>query len=309
MSEWSLTLFDQFQRILEQEINKIQVGPLNAYGIENMLRDHFSSQPSFKFKSVNLDIIREILDKGQGNPMVSEIVISSMIEANLLCVKNNTLMREEGKELQLGMGFTAAVIAQYDKLSAHMKSVLRVLAMGEQTLKVTDICMSLEYLKKNTKGDNSDFDISPENVVNLISEHDKYKFIRLTDNDNEMCFSHYLIQQAIISSMMPTKREEIRNAFIRCYENAVETETDPKEKALLRQSLIYHLLKVDGDDDKKKLHVYEAFVEAGDANQTTEALTHYDNLNSFRSTFDCADTVFKKLREYRILSRLYFEIG
>ncbi|KAI9351972.1 hypothetical protein BDR26DRAFT_929467 [Obelidium mucronatum] len=309
LEEWSLAVSDQFQLILEQNINQIKIGALNAYGIENMLRDRLAGQPLIKFKSVNLDIVREILDKGQGNPMVTDILINTLFENNLLCVKNGTLTREEGKELLLGMGSTTAVVAQFDKLTAPMKTLLRVFAMaGQLTFKLSEMCSTLKILK-DTATEDIGVDITAEGILELIQEQDKYKFVKFTDDVNELGFCHYLIQQGIISAMVPSKREEIRTAFVTYYEKAVEAETDARERSFLRQSLIFHLIKGHGNEDKKKVHMYEAFVEAGEANQITDALAYYENVGSFDSSLNCADSVFKKVRECRILSKLHFEKG
>ncbi|ORY42747.1 adenylyl cyclase [Rhizoclosmatium globosum] len=307
LEEWSPVVSEQFQRILEEpDLQVINVGALNAYGIENMLRDRLTAQGTLKFTSVNLDIVREILDKGQGNPMVTDILINSLIESSLLCVKGGCLTRAEGKELQLGMGSTAAVVAQFDKLSAPMKAILRVFAMAGQIFKLTEICLVMQRLSE-TMGEDFGVNITCDAITELIRAEDKYKFIKSMDDKCELGFSHYLIQQGIISGMVPSKRDSIRNAFVACYEEEVRNANNPAEKASLRQSLIYHLLKISGHGDKKKYHIYEAFIETGENNQVTESLAYFETLPSFDSNLDFADTCYKKLKECRILSKLYFE--
>ncbi|KAJ3063790.1 hypothetical protein HDU98_000432 [Podochytrium sp. JEL0797] len=304
IDEWRLTSALTFKQILEEDVIKIDVQALTAAGVEHMLKVRLSAD--FEFASISPELVKELLDRGQGNPMVTSVLISTLMDEKLVYVKNNCITRSGAKELTLGMGSTAAVIAQFDKLSTPMKFLLRVVAISGQYFKITEICAALNLLQ--SQGQVSSIVPTVTGIQKLISENDRYKFLKLTEDDNEICFSHYLVQQAIISSMVPADRESIRRVFIEYYESLLATENE-RNRSSVRQSLIFHLIKVPGDDEKKTSHVYEAFLECGEMNQGMEALEYYNMIPTFEHRHEPADTCLKKVREFRILSRLYIEKG
>ncbi|KAJ3246848.1 hypothetical protein HDU77_008811 [Chytriomyces hyalinus] len=298
--EWRLTSVEIFTKILQEDIHTIHVLPLNSEGVESMFR------AVFKFSSISPDIIRELLDRGQGNPMVTSILITSLMEEKLLMVNSGCITRVGNKELQLGMGSTAAVVAQFDKLSAPMKFILKICAISGQYFKISEVRAVLQILE--TEGEHLGIPLTDEAILRLLKEEDKYKFVKMGGNDQDLCFAHYLVQQGIFSSMVPSKREVIRRHFVSYYERVLDDAVGPS-KTELRQNLLFHLLKLPGLDDKKKLHVYDAFVESGEANQVAEAMEFYEMLSTFDSKIELADTCYKKVREFRILARLQFEKG
>ncbi|KAI9352042.1 hypothetical protein BDR26DRAFT_322106 [Obelidium mucronatum] len=301
--EWRPMSVGTFNQMLEEDLIKINVSPLTATGVEHMLQVRLLAD--FDFMTISPDIVEELLNRGQGNPMVTSVLISTLVEDKLLCVKNYTVTRVGGKELLLGMGSTGAVVAQFDKLSAPMKFILRVFSISGQYFKLNEICATLTVLL--SKGQDSGILPTVPSIQKLILEQDKYKFIKLTDDENEMCFAHYLIQQAIISSMVPADREAIRRAFMTFYEGWLVTTTDGRLKASIRQNLLFHLIKVPGEEDKKKYHVYEAFLECGEMNQCVEALEYYNMASTLNHHYEPAETCLKKVRECRILARMHLE--
>ncbi|KAJ3234329.1 hypothetical protein HDU81_001485 [Chytriomyces hyalinus] len=304
LEEWRSTSALHLRTILQEDVHKIDLLPLDETEVEHLLRSKVS--PVMDFSRISKDMINEVLNRSQGNPMVTNVLIHTLIEDGLLHVEQGTLVCTRFKEVQVGFSPGAAVVAQFDKLSAPMKFVLRVCAISGQHFKLDEICANLTIF--HASGEFSGIQPTIPAILDLLRSEDKYKFLKYTDDENEMCFSHYLIQQAILSSMVPVNRDAIRKGFIQYYESAIVT-AEGASKSSYRQSLIYFLLKVPGYEDKKCVHIYEAFLEFGEMNQSVEALEYYGMLEEMTGGVELADTCLKKVKEYRILARLHFERG
>ncbi|KAJ3248417.1 Adenylate cyclase type 10 [Chytriomyces hyalinus] len=304
LEEWRSSSAQHLRTILQEDVHKIDLLPLDETEVEHLLRSKVS--PVMEFIRISKEMINELLNRSQGNPMVTNVLINTLIEDGLLNVEHGMLVCTRFKEVQVGFSPGAAVVAQFDKLSAPMKFVLRVCAISGQHFKLDEICANLAIF--HASGEFSGIQTTIPAILELLRSEDKYKFLKYTDDENEMCFSHYLIQQAILSSMVPVNRDAIRKAFIQYYETAIVT-AEGAAKSSYRQSLIYFLLKVPGYEDKKCVHIYEAFLEFGEMNQSVEALEYYGMLEQMTGCVELADTCLKKVKEYRILARLYFERG
>ncbi|KAI8619253.1 hypothetical protein BC830DRAFT_804356 [Chytriomyces sp. MP71] len=304
LQEWRPTSGELLKKILQEDIHTIEVKPMDSRGVEQMCKSRLS--PLMDFHSISEEMVREILNRGQGNPMVTGILISTLIEERMISVKDGVIVAMGLKDLQLAFGSAAAVIAQFDKLSAQMKCLLRVFAISGQYFKLDEVSAALFLFHSSVE--ETGVQPAPSAILALLRAEDKYNFIKHTDDENEMCFSHYLIQQAIISSMVPSMRENIRKVFIQFYESAL-LHSEGAARASYRQSLIFFLRKISGEEQKKKVHIYEAFLECGEMNQSMEALEYYEMLSELTKDMDVADTFLKKVREYRVLARIYFERG
>ncbi|KAJ3206472.1 hypothetical protein HDU82_004500 [Entophlyctis luteolus] len=296
LKEWRSETSDVFNKILQGGFQQMQITAFSLDNIEALIRHTFRA---LVFKSVSMFLKQEIMGKSLGNPLVAQTLLNAMAENNEICVVEGMLLLDKYKYVHsqaiVTTGAAGAAVAQFDKLSGSLKDFLRVAAVSGQHFKFSEVKSVLNILR-----------IGGTFEISMIEAEDKFKFIRSTDNPDEFYLAHYLIQQGILSSMTISQQETIRKAFVQLYEKIVENSKGDIQIST-RQCLVFHLLKIKDNNEKKQFHIYEAFVEATERLQYAEALDYYSILKGFREKIDFTPTFYLKIREAQILCKLHVQ--
>ncbi|KAJ3135964.1 hypothetical protein HK100_002152 [Physocladia obscura] len=298
----------------------LNIAPLTEEAIRGLLKELCDD---FNFDEIDDYLPKDIMVKSQGNPMVATSLINFMMAENEILVVAGTLKakmpsnRNITSALQIAAtnDATRSIVAQFDKLSTLMKQFLRVAAIAGQHFKISEVLAVLKQSldKDSDMDDKFKFIYFPKEKVQIkLLASDEY------DNNNdeeieseykaessaveELQFAHYLIQQGILSSMMPSQQESLHKEFAQMYETLISTGYDVLS---YRQLLVYHLMKTNGDNKRKQKNIYRAFVDFAERFQTAEALEFYEMLENFPDRLP--QTLFEEMQVARLLSGLYFE--
>ncbi|KAI9348664.1 hypothetical protein BDR26DRAFT_853677 [Obelidium mucronatum] len=305
VEEWRLSMQEYFQQISATNVNLINLQPLTDQGLESLLKSNITS---LTFATISKDLIQTIQKRSQGSPLVASVVISSWIEEDMLQVIEGVLnIKITSARISSGpSGLSGVVIAQFDKLPLQMKSILRVAAISGQYFALEDISEVLTLSQcEESVGDTPP---SLELILNIITACDKYKFLKNTNNEGILSFSHYLIQQGVLATMVPAKREKIHELFATIYEERLTNPAlDYNEKEGLRQLLICHLMEVSGHETTKAIQLYQAFIEAAEKRRVVEALEYYNMFSSLPTHPTAELNILVKIKEIRLLIQIFFE--
>ncbi|KAJ3321296.1 Adenylate cyclase type 10 [Blyttiomyces sp. JEL0837] len=159
-----------------------------------------------------------------------------------------------------------AVVAQFDKLNPEMKAILRVAAVAGQHFSLQDISTVLPLYAHGAVFEST----HPDFLLKIIKESDPYHFISLTEANlnasatlptsatvrntsnsalansrmmidpttiseaaaSELRFSHYLIQQGVLSTILPQKKEILHKLFVDMYDARM---SDPDKPATYQE--------------------------------------------------------------------------
>ncbi|KAJ3062593.1 hypothetical protein HDU99_005154, partial [Rhizoclosmatium hyalinum] len=270
--EYKESLKNDLRKIAESEnTESLFLGPLDAAGISEMVENGLRGKyPTFK--SVDPVIVTDIMEQSQGNALIA----SSLV----------VMLKEDSN---IGVDMTSGM---FDKQPSELKNILRIASVAGQYFNINEVRSILIHRKEAAAS-------TAEEMVQLLLSLDKYKFIKTTDDPAILMFSHFLIQQGIYTSLVPATRIEIHGAFADLYE--VGDEVDYSR-------LIFHLLKVEGQNERKQRVLYTAFLESASALRVKESLEYDTLLSSFEPRVDFATTPLLKATELRHRAQLHLEM-
>ncbi|KAJ3220417.1 hypothetical protein HDU67_000084 [Dinochytrium kinnereticum] len=303
LEEYKDTLRSRFNQIEESRFCvKIVVDKLDGDAVGEIIKNRFSHVMGVGDK-VAPSLLNEVFEKSQGNPLVVKIICGILLQDETIILDGGVLFRRGGKDLTatvLPLDSTSAVIAQFDKLSSNMKTILRIASVAGQYFHVEEV----HYVLQSTESILSDT-ISTDEMRQLLKESDPYDLIHWNNHENRFLFSHYLIQQGIYSSLVPSRREELHHHYAEYYESTL---TDENRKDNVT-AIINHLLKVPNEEERKKIYLYEAFKVSVEKRRSLEAMEYFNLYNEFLLISPDLEkkTLIEQAREYRLLSQMYFE--
>ncbi|ORY49148.1 hypothetical protein BCR33DRAFT_19823 [Rhizoclosmatium globosum] len=256
--EYKESLKNDLRKIAESEnTESLFLGPLDAAGISEMVENGLRGKyPTFK--SVDPVIVTDIMEQSQGNALIaSSLVVMLKEDSNIgVDMTSGMLVCRTGKMAKNATaGSLAVILAQFDKQPSELKNILRIASVAGQYFNINEVRSILIHRKEAAAS-------TAEEMVQLLLSLDKYKFIKTTDDPAILMFSHFLIQQGIYTSLVPATRIEIHGAFADLYEVGDEVEYS---------RLIFHLLKVEGQNERKQRVLYAAFLESASALRVKES--------------------------------------
>ncbi|KAJ3115996.1 hypothetical protein HK100_001183 [Physocladia obscura] len=306
LQEWSKMYIERFNSLSTLSKHKILLAPFQFEAVEQMLRIRFRKMLAGK-DSISYKLIEDILSRSQGVALVVNLMINMMEEDKLLCVKDGELgYVDEITAIELPTEAVGAVVSQFDKLPALIKIVLRLAAVSGQYFDLQDLSQVIvrtplhEALAK--------IDCNPLSLHSLIINCDKYHFIKKGETPSSLAFSHYLIQQGILSTVIPSKRTEMHGWFSDYYEEKLKDEKGEKRN-YFTQVLLFHLLQLDDQFGRKNNVITSAFAESASMFRVSEALEYYELITKIRESGNIKLGDLQKSKESRLLGQVYFEIG
>ncbi|KAJ3348698.1 hypothetical protein HDU83_001101 [Entophlyctis luteolus] len=275
--------------------DSIELGNLNRHAIETMIMQLSKHKPS----KINSTLSNEIFTRSQGNPLVAEVLIRILNDDENVRIVDNVLTRVgDSNSATLPSGATAAVVAQFDKLKPGMKTILKYASISGMTFRVSDLN---EILLKSVES--LPYDGTEVGLEEAIALYDVYQFVKATEVDGIYSFAHFLIQQGILSTMVPSQREEIHSVYVDSFLKRIKKAVDKWETI---QSIVNHLSHMTGQEERKQIALYTLFLECAEMGKVDEALEIYDNLNRFKDKIKLTKNVFEEIREQRVLADIHF---
>ncbi|TPX57347.1 hypothetical protein CcCBS67573_g09266, partial [Chytriomyces confervae] len=307
VEEWSKLHVDRFRTISSLCKHDLSVAPFQQDAIQELLALKFRSVLKGTDK-ISSHLVNDVLERSQGIPLVANIFINMLHEESLLKVENGVLSySDESTLFQLPSEAVGAVVSQFDKLPKSIKIILKLSAVSGQHFDLTEIS-SIVLSSPSLQERLATIDCSPTSLYNQIISADKYRFIKKGENVNCLAFSHYLIQQGILSTVIPSKREEMHGLFAQYYEEKLKNEGTDR-RPYFTQLFIYHLMQLNGQFEKKQRLLYQAFIESVNMFRSSEALEYYQLLSSVRREGRLQCTALEMAKESRLLGCLYFHSG
>ncbi|KAJ3349369.1 hypothetical protein HDU83_000597 [Entophlyctis luteolus] len=294
-----------FQKLLASpHVTHIQLEPLDVKGIEILVQGLFSETGDVL--KIDPKVANEILNQSQGNTLVAHSMIAMMKESGQICIENDTVVMSQ-KQIKF-TGTDSVVTAQFDKLVPELKELLRVASVAGQYFNLNDILFVMNETSNKSKK------YSKAQILNTIEQNDTYQFVTKTETPDLRKFSHSIVMQAIYSTLIPSKRLSLHGAFADFYEKSVEAgkeAVDIKDDAYSAhlQSLIYHLSKLESQEDRKQKFIYKAFLDSAEYSRGKEAFAYYNLLSSFEKKIPQAVTLLEQAKECRLLGQMHFELG
>jgi tetratricopeptide (TPR) repeat protein len=165
-----------------------------------------------------------------------------------------------------------------------------------QFFEIDDIRACIDHMSptsKLTKMSDADF-------VSFMVESDRYAFLTVTETSGY--FTHYLIQQSIKLSQLPSWVESAHAFFVSYYEYLMK----PSNMQYLNK-ILFHLSNAPQDVMRKRRYYYMAFKESANSFKPNEALDYYAQyLQNDLDEFETPPTL-DLIEEYTLLGRIYSE--
>ncbi|KAI8618025.1 hypothetical protein BC830DRAFT_34383 [Chytriomyces sp. MP71] len=302
--EWKITLKDMAHQLLySNNITVLNLQPLERHHVEQILKDTFQD---YEFSSIEPQLLSHIMEKAQGSPLVTLILIRQLQKEKLFEVVDSIAKCSDYNlfaEL-VDKGVSSVVVAQLDKVNSTLRRILKVGALSAQRFSIADVLTVVRMIDSECEL------TTAAELVEFIRQSDTFDLIKISETEDEVHFSNYLIQQGVLSVMLATERQTIHLGFVELFEKKLER-MDPKspKTAPVRHLLLSHLMQIPGEDEKKRKHVYQAFLDAAEMRQTVEAFHYFDLYSSIKISEEPDKSCYKIVRECRLLAQLYYDKG
>lgn len=170
--------------------------------------------------SVNPDIVKNIHQRSNGNPLFVRSIVLSLFEADALKVDDwgqlNLNRSKIGPTFDLNkiipdMDLQSIIVSQFDKLNSHFQQLLKVASVIGEEFFIED---AIYFLPKNLKYEFFD---------TQIAILDKYEFLRRESGDTvRYAFKSSMIRQSIYMMMHVEQRQQLHNDLAKHYESFLE---------------------------------------------------------------------------------------
>ncbi|KAI8830559.1 hypothetical protein BJ741DRAFT_652287 [Chytriomyces cf. hyalinus JEL632] len=243
-------------------------------------------------------ITKTLLHRTHGNSMLLTSVLKMMKEDGDAVLRDGVLSEVQKPDSSRPAASNSnSIIAQFDKLAVDMQDILRAASVGGQHFRIEILAKIMAQSAQPGK------EPSEDEITATLESSDTYLFIKQTENSSIKMFSHFLIQKAILATMVPTRRNALHELYANYYEQTLNSENQSGHL----QSLIFHLLKLPGYEDRKQRHVYDAFIDSAESFRSKEAFEFWEILQSFENKIEFAKTPLQKFHQTRLIAQLHVE--
>ncbi|KAJ3104738.1 hypothetical protein HDU97_008917 [Phlyctochytrium planicorne] len=294
---------------------KITLGNLQLEAVEAIVKNELKPTMG-DLTTVSPRLVSELYDKSQGefqplrmdgnlefegNPMVVKLLCRHLQNDPDIAIRNGVLRRNNNSsamESSLPADATVAIVSQLDRLSPVVRGFLRIASVAE-----------VKFVLSSLSEHSADYS-NPKELESIISTSVNQGILNLTDSstisdESTFSFAHYLIHQGIYHNQLPGRREEIHGILATFYENHYIAKQDvPSLSALL-----YHLLKVPNQEQRKLGYVRCAFAYYADRYRSVEGFRYFTILEQLKGTIHESRTPFQISQELRQLTQLHSENG
>ena len=121
-------------------------------------------------------------------------------------------------------------------------------------------------------------DTTVESLKEFILKNDIYNFLSKTVTQNgdscQMSFSHYLIQKAVVASLMPQKKTKIHQILVQHYESCLISDQKNISMSLSNylQPIISHIMELSNENDRKLKYLLLALEGAAETGRFVEGM-------------------------------------
>ncbi|KAJ3097214.1 hypothetical protein HDU97_005077 [Phlyctochytrium planicorne] len=282
--EYSKEMAEHFQTILSSDgLLHISLDHLDRAGTEALIKGEFLAN-SANMHILSKEVINDIFERSQGVPFAVKVLAESLIQNG-----DTTNSQNVPKDA------LSAVVAQFDRLPADVKAIFRIAAIAVLKRGKFDIQAPIR---------------SPRDLSQILTDSDRYHFVSKEDslsNSGSLTFAHYLIQQGILSTIIPKRKEMIHRHFVDYYEKTLGPHNSKTQLILLVQ----HLLKLPNERNRKLKYTQIAFQEAAEQCMPVEGFMLYKIYENLIKEFKVAGflTPLQKARHKKLLGLLHFESG
>ena len=235
---------------------EVKLESLN-YGDCRLLLENLLNMKEFPDKLKNT-----ISNNTEGNPFFIEEVIRSLIDDNIIEIKNGKfIMSRDVENIVVPMSVKDVLLARIDKLGDPVKNILKIAS-------VIGRYFSYEILKK-VEDENKNLE---ENIRTLI----KLELIRENKDktEKEYLFNHALAQEAVYSTLLSKNRQELHLKTAVAIENIFAEKISDYYEVLARHFSL--------GEDKEKAEEY--LIKAGE--RTLKNAASSEALNYFKEALN-----------------------
>ncbi|KAJ3189541.1 Adenylate cyclase type 10 [Irineochytrium annulatum] len=155
----------------------------------------------------------------------------------------------------------------------------------------------------------ADQDFSASEISELISSRDTFKFIVFLDDSGLNCsFSHFLIQQGVLKSLVPSFTARVHLAFADFFESILAG----SNIQTTLPSLLHHLMDVPASeeiDERQKKHLRAAFIMAAKMYRPLEGFEYLQKLEELQAkTPDAAFNIADQLEQNQYTTYMLLEM-
>ncbi|KAJ3106308.1 Adenylate cyclase type 10 [Phlyctochytrium planicorne] len=299
--EYNPNLKCYFDRLISLPIcEHLALEKLTNHAIEKLVILHMRSH-NYEVDEVSVDLLEDIVEKSQGNPMVIKLVCNVLSASPAVVVRNGCLVHlhgksRDGESITLPMDASAAIVSMLDKLPSNVQMILRVASVAAELVFCLHQC--------NFEEKSPDFE---NKLPKLIQKAQAQGIIAINDDSNTIGYSfhHYLIYQGIYQSILQSRREELHRYYSEYYEDLYLTTSSMQDLS----TLLHHLLKIPGEERKKKRFVKMAFKISSDIKRPVEGRMYHEIMTELDQVAPEQFVPLDKAIEYRLLGLVERESG
>ncbi|KAJ3304011.1 hypothetical protein HDU76_005271 [Blyttiomyces sp. JEL0837] len=290
----AIPIFEEITALWHVQSNKIELHDLDVAGIEEIIY--------LKLEESRRSRVRLSENLVSHPYAVSSLVDFLLSEGRIYEVRGKLMLKENetglDRFLARTVGFSSIIAAQFDKMTHVMKEILSVAAVSGQEFDFQALVAVIPSALPEFTSDT----FNERKLVEIIQTHDKYGFLSLDKVTETYHFSHYLVQQTVLSTLIQARITALNELYMRYYQYMFSRDTD----TIYLLPLVYHLRQVPGYVQLKLQYFHEAFLrmaEEGEYEDATEFYEMYKELKSMGGPSTRTAAV-EEAREFMLLAQL-----
>ncbi|KAJ3104733.1 hypothetical protein HDU97_008912 [Phlyctochytrium planicorne] len=280
---------------------------IHTNSIESLIIQEMRLVYGFDIQRISKFLLEDITARSQGNPMVLKLLCKFLSTSSDVKIRKGALVylhnkSQEEDHLNLPIDSAAAVSSSLDKMSPDMQLVIRIASVAGQFFTLNELSYCLNRLHSDM--------FSMDYLKSILGSSQKHGIITAklggyNDDANKLSFQHYLIYQGIYESVLPSRREQIHAVYADFFESSFKGSGSSSDLS----TLLYHLLKLPGQEGRKKVYVRKAFMIFADLNRPVEARLYLNILTDLEELYPEDKTVIQQMKELRLRGLIERELG
>ncbi|KAI9329017.1 hypothetical protein DFJ73DRAFT_113469 [Zopfochytrium polystomum] len=286
-AEWDRPeIFDEFEKSCQ---HRLKLEPLSEAAVRQMMAQSLGAEVPDR-------VIQGVFEKTNGVPVAVQIAVATL--------QATSTRRASGWNLSTIMDRDKAIAAQLDTLSPSFRTVVSVASVIGQYF---DLETTASVLGRLSSKATHESETTAKHIEELIQAGDRFGFVFCRDSQTKSyAFRHYLLQQGVLLTLLPSRRERINRAIFSVLVDRLQAEGD---NGLLLPLIIARVMTLNGSEELKSEYLYRGFIMAGEEFKAGEAFHYLELLESVNPQYVSHLGFIDVLRHFRILSLLHMESG
>eukprot|EP00834_Sanchytrium_tribonematis_P001961 NODE_53_length_30760_cov_1.203712.p2 type:complete len:925 gc:universal NODE_53_length_30760_cov_1.203712:21408-18634(-) len=254
----------RFWALAKQQGFQINLKGFDREDMKDFIMHAWSSMTNDVIKEVDNELLDRVRETSGGNPLFAKSILITIKSKNAYFVEKQRLNLTGSldiKGIMPGSDMHSLIVSQFDRLEPVFQVFLKIASLLGQQFFLIDVLLFITDGKIiGQQDDTSPFKKPQKEIVQMIAQWDKYNFIMLHSNPQDVtedsnylfAFKNSVIKESIYSTMLVSHRQQMHLSIAKYLEEKMD---DKNLDRLLLMIYEHYAVTDDSHIEKKKLYL------------------------------------------------------